>query len=69
MRLHEGMRCFAGKSGQHLVNAVLDLGAVNDGLKRRGVRFKVEQVREGLWLRGTFRQMTAAASGNGSPWH
>ena len=61
MRLCEGVRCFASKSGQHLVNAVLDLSAVNDGLKRRGVRFKVEQVREGLWLRGTFRQIDGSS--------
>jgi integrase len=36
---------------------VVELEALNDGLRRRGIRLTVQQVKEGLWLRGTLPQL------------
>ena len=36
---------------------MVELEALNDGLQRRGIRLKVQQVKEGLWLRGTLPQL------------
>jgi hypothetical protein len=36
---------------------MFELEALNDGLRRRGIRLTVQQVKKGLWLRGTLPQL------------
>ncbi len=41
---------------------MVELEALNGGLRRRGIRLKVQQVKEGLWLRGTLPQLDGTRS-------
>ena len=43
--------------GQLIGNRVVELEALIDGLRRRGIRLMVQKLKGSLWLRGTLPQL------------